>query len=102
MKTHQHPPRLLRLDEVMARVGLARPTIYKAIQAGKFPPPCKLLGSRSSAWSDHEISDWIEQRLQERTSRTAAEATRLARSVRSKRGQQPTNPAEHFAREGGR
>lgn len=98
MKTHQHPPRLVRLDEVMARVGLARPTIYKAIQAGKFPPPCKLLGSRSSAWSDHEINDWIEKRLQSRTSAVADVATRQARAIRSKRGL-PIETTDHFERE---
>lgn len=98
MKTNQHLPRLLRLDEVMARVGLARPTIYKAIQAGKFPPPCKLLGSRSSAWSDQEVNDWIERRLQSRTSAVADEAPRLAKEVRSEQGL-PTEAPDHFVRE---
>jgi len=59
-------PRLLRLDEVMARVPLKKPTIYRAIRDGKFPAPCKLLGGRASAWDEAEIGAWIASRLAER------------------------------------
>jgi len=60
-------PRLLRLDEVMARVPLKKPTIYRAIRDGKFPAPVKLLGARASAWDEAEIGAWIASRLAERT-----------------------------------
>ena len=60
------PTRLLRLSEVMARVPLARPTIYKAIREKKFPAPVKLLNGRASAWGEEAINDWIAARLVER------------------------------------
>lgn len=40
--------RLLRLPEVIARLGVSRPTIYQWIALGKFPPPTKL--GKSSCW----------------------------------------------------
>jgi prophage regulatory protein len=67
MKSASLPARLLRLDEVLSRVPLKKPTIYRAIRAGKFPPPCKLLGGRASAWDSREIDDWITARLAERS-----------------------------------
>ncbi len=66
MQDSRQVPRLLRLDEVMARVPLKRPTIYRAIREGKFPRPCKLLGGRGSAWSEQEITEWVKQRLASR------------------------------------
>jgi prophage regulatory protein len=49
--------RLIRLGDVMARVGMRRTTVYGLIKAGKFPRPVKL-GS-ASVWVDAEITDWI-------------------------------------------
>lgn len=66
MQDAQRSPRLLRLDEVLARVPLKKPTIYRAIRLGKFPKPCKLLDARSSAWSESEINNWIAVRLASR------------------------------------
>ncbi len=66
MQIQQHPGRLLRLNEVIARVALAKPTIYRAIKDGKFPPPCKLLGGKSSAWPEADIDDWIAQQIADR------------------------------------
>jgi prophage regulatory protein len=68
-ETIRTAPRLLRLPEVLARVPLKKPTIYRAIRAGKFPAPCKLLGGRASAWDEAEIGAWIASRLAERTGR---------------------------------
>lgn len=58
--------KLLRLREVCARVSLSRPTIYRAIQRGQFPKPCKPLSGRASAWSEAEVNAWIESRLADR------------------------------------
>lgn len=54
-----HPPRLLRLPEVMRRTGLSRATIYRMIAAGEFPPSVQL-SARSVAWSEAAVNDWIE------------------------------------------
>lgn len=52
------PPRLLRLPEVMDRVGLRRSAIYQRMSEGRFPK-CRSLGPRCSVWVEAEINDWI-------------------------------------------
>lgn len=54
--------KLSRLKEVMARTGLSRSSIYAHIKNGQFPNSI-LLGERSVAWVDDEISDWIESKI---------------------------------------
>lgn len=48
---------LLRMPQVLDRVGLKKTVIYERIKAGTFPKPIKL-GS-ASAWHTHEIDGWI-------------------------------------------
>ncbi len=55
-------PRLIRLPEVLARVGLSRSSIYNRIKEGTFPSPCRL-GEKSVAWSEASIDTWIADRL---------------------------------------
>jgi len=55
---------LLRLPEVIARVGLRRTAIYAAVKAGTFPAPIKL-GRRCVAWSSAEIERWVRERVDE-------------------------------------
>jgi prophage regulatory protein len=55
--------RLIRLPEVKDITGLARATIYRKIQHGKFPRPVKL--GRASAWPASEVHKWIEDRIEE-------------------------------------
>jgi len=54
------PPRLLRLPEVIARVGLSRASIYRLIQQSDFPAP-KRIGA-ASRWREDEVSAWIYAR----------------------------------------
>jgi prophage regulatory protein len=58
------PIALLRLPEVITRVGLRRSAIYDAIAAGKFPTPIKL-GRRCVAWPSDEIDAWVASRIAE-------------------------------------
>jgi prophage regulatory protein len=58
--------RLLRFNEVLARVPLSKAAIRRAIREGRFPSPCKPLGGRASAWDEAEINAWIASRLAER------------------------------------
>jgi prophage regulatory protein len=51
------PPRLLRLREVQAMVGLARSTIYQMIAAGRFPAGTRV-GERARRWPIVEIVAW--------------------------------------------
>jgi prophage regulatory protein len=50
--------RVLRLPEVERVTGLKRSTIYRDIQAGRFPPPVKL-GKQASGWKASAIAAWI-------------------------------------------
>ena len=52
------PPRLLRLPEVMDRVGLRRSAIYQRMSEGRFPK-CRTLGAKCSVWVEAEINAWI-------------------------------------------
>jgi len=54
--------RLIRLPEVIDRVGLSRSTICMFMQQGKFPKSIKL-GSRAVAWSSKEIDAWIQDKV---------------------------------------
>jgi prophage regulatory protein len=50
--------RLIRLPEVMARVGLRRTAIYQRMREGRFPRS-RSLGSRCTVWVEAEIDAWI-------------------------------------------
>lgn len=71
------PPRdpattLIRISEVMAIVGLARPTIYKLMQQPEngFPTPVKLSTSTARgapvAWVLEEVQSWTRARIAHR------------------------------------
>lgn len=50
--------KLIRLKDVIDTTGLARSTIYKYVDKGIFPKAVKL-GSRSVAWVESEVQEWI-------------------------------------------
>jgi prophage regulatory protein len=50
--------KLLRLPQVMDRVGLRTTRIYELMGAGTFPKPIRL-GERAVSWLESEISAWI-------------------------------------------
>lgn len=52
------PPRLIRLPEVIARVGLKRSSIYQRMAEGRFPKG-RSLGPKSTVWVESEIDAWI-------------------------------------------
>jgi prophage regulatory protein len=53
-------PRLIRLPEVMARVGLKRSAIYQRMSEGRFPKS-RSLGPKCAVWVEREIEEWIDQ-----------------------------------------
>lgn len=53
---------ILRRNQVEARTGLSRSSIYAAIKAGAFPAPIAL-GEKSVGWLEHEIDGWIAVRV---------------------------------------
>ena len=52
------PARLLRLPEVMDRVGLRRSAIYQRMSEGRFPKS-RSLGPKCAVWVEAEIDEWI-------------------------------------------
>ena len=50
--------RLVKLPEVMRRVGLGKTMIYRLIKQGRFPAPYKL-SAFAARWSEREIMRWI-------------------------------------------
>ena len=50
---------LLKIHEVMARVGLSRSVIYLKVSAGKFPRPV-YPAKKAPRWRSDVISAWIE------------------------------------------
>jgi len=54
------PARLLRLPEVIERVGLRRSAIYQRMSEGRFPRSCSL-GPKCSVWVETEIEQWIAE-----------------------------------------
>ena len=59
------PPRrgltLMRLGDVVFRVGMGRTAISEWVLAGLFPAPIAI-GIRARAWVYYEVSDWIRER----------------------------------------
>lgn len=57
--------KLLRLTDVMQKTGFKKSWIYLLINQGSFPPAVKI-GSRSVAWVESEINEWIAERINKR------------------------------------
>lgn len=53
-----HEDKILRLPQVMARVGLKKTAIYKMIANKEFPAQLKL-GAHASGWLESDIQRWI-------------------------------------------
>ncbi|HCM62847.1 MAG TPA: transcriptional regulator [Morganella sp. (in: Bacteria)] len=56
---------LLRVREVMKKTGFKRSWVYVQMNLGKFPRPVKI-GSRSIAWVESEINEWIAAHIKKR------------------------------------
>ena len=57
------PPRILRLPEVTARVGLGRSSVWRMVQNSEFPQPIRL-SKRAVGWLDQEVDSWLNSRKQ--------------------------------------
>ena len=54
--------RLIRVPEVLRRIGLSRTTMYELIKEGRFPYKITI-SSRSVAFVESEIDAWIEETI---------------------------------------
>ncbi|WP_178102626.1 AlpA family transcriptional regulator [uncultured Pseudomonas sp.] len=72
--THDLYPRIVRLKQLIERIGLRRSTIYDRMDRlsprydATFPLPIKL-GAGAIGWIDSEITTWIEQRMSAKEAR---------------------------------
>ena len=57
--------KVLRLPDVIDRVGLGSSFIYLLIQRKEFPKPMRL-GKRAVGWPEAEVNAWLEERLADR------------------------------------
>ncbi len=53
---------ILRLTDVVKKIGLSRSTIYVRIKQNDFPSPIHL-GNKSIGFIESELDDWIEGRI---------------------------------------
>ena len=53
-------PRFLRVREVIHRVGVSRPTIYRWMRVGTFPKQIAI-GANSVVWLESDVTKWMEQ-----------------------------------------
>jgi prophage regulatory protein len=49
---------LLSVQDVTQITGRSRSSIFRDVDKGTFPPPLKV-GSKSNAWLQSEIAEWI-------------------------------------------
>ncbi len=54
---------MLRVSDVVMRVGLSRTTIWRKVIAGEFPAPLSL-GKNSVGWPSVWIDEWVASRPQ--------------------------------------
>lgn len=54
--------KMLRLPEVLERVGLSRSMVYKMMSEDRFPQVVKI--SKASRWTEQSIEDWLQARIQ--------------------------------------
>lgn len=59
-----NPTRFLRIAEVLDRVPVSRPTIYRLMDKGEFPKAVRI-GS-SSRWIESEINNWLNDKVNSR------------------------------------
>ncbi len=58
-------PTLIRRDMVLQRCGFSTSTLKRLIDSEEFPRPVRI-SSRSVAWVESEVSDWILERINSR------------------------------------
>ena len=71
-------PRLIKLKTVLEYCAFSKATLYRQIKAGHFPEPVRLTGgwddsnaaSRSVAWREEEILQWVASRQKVPLSKT--------------------------------
>ena len=59
--------RIIRMKELVSKVGYARSTIHALIKEGRFPEPFKLVpNGRANGWLEETIDKWMQDRATEK------------------------------------
>ena len=70
--------RIIRVRDVVERIGVSRSTLYQWVSEGRFPPSIPL-GARAVGWREADVDEWIVSRARRaRGVRGEAEADRTA------------------------
>ena len=54
--------RILRLPEVLQKVGLSRSSIYRMINNEEFPAPLRI-SPNAIGWFESDVNEWINSRF---------------------------------------
>lgn len=82
--------KIIRMPEVMAKVGLRKSAIYNMIRRGEFPAQIRL-GENSVGWLEADIDEWV--RVRGETIRDRGNES-LARIIRMPMDGEVLNPSE--------
>ncbi|MDW3136307.1 AlpA family transcriptional regulator [Vibrio sp. 1288] len=58
--------RLIRLKEVLHKVGVSKATLYRLIAAGEFPQSINI-ASRAVAWEESQVDEYLMRKVSEQT-----------------------------------
>ncbi|WP_224450876.1 MULTISPECIES: helix-turn-helix transcriptional regulator [unclassified Pseudomonas] len=63
--------RVMRIDDVMNRTGLARASIYKYALNQTFPQQVQLGRGGAVGWLEHEVNAWVREQIDKSRGTTA-------------------------------
>jgi prophage regulatory protein len=53
--------KLYRVKDLLTQIRMSRSSIWAGVKAGTFPKPIRI-GSRSVAWTQQQLDDWLASR----------------------------------------
>jgi prophage regulatory protein len=56
-------PTILRMPDVEKRTGLRKSTIYKLMEARRFPPSIPIAGTKARGWDARAVAEWIAKSI---------------------------------------
>lgn len=79
-ETASRLPAIIRLPELLAAIGLSRPTVYRMVNAGTFPKQVRL-GAAAVGWLRVEVEQWIAERARARANSMPEQGLESARAA---------------------
>ncbi|NWL80581.1 AlpA family transcriptional regulator [Pseudomonas taiwanensis] len=63
--------RVMRIEEVIKRTGLARSSIYKYALNRTFPQQVQLGVGGAVGWLEHEVNAWVKEQIEKSRGETS-------------------------------